>query len=136
MSYDRYRDDIRIQLLRATLVSTDDSGVQQLNALTGLASHPIGEAVRSQHFGLSSNPPAGSEGLLLALGGGFDRGHILGLEHPQHRPTNTPIGGTVLYDAGGNAVSLIMNKIRIVSPAAIEITAPSIKLTGTVDINN
>lgn len=90
------------QLLRVALTSVDDTGPQQLVKLTGLAGQVIGEAVRSQHFGLSANPPAGAEGLMLAMGGGHDRAHVLGLEHPEHRPTGLGSGATTVYDVNGN----------------------------------
>jgi phage baseplate assembly protein V len=98
---------VRSQLLRAILESVDDSGPQQLMKLSGLAGQTIGEAVRSQHFGLTSVPPAGAEALMLALGGGFDRAHALGVEHPQKRPTNLPSGASALYDASGNIIKLL-----------------------------
>jgi phage baseplate assembly protein V len=124
----------RAQLLRAILATVDDSGSQQLMKLTGLAGQTIGEAVRSQPFGLTSVPPAGAEALILAIGGGMDRAHALGVEHPQHRPTGNPAGSTVLYDANGNAVSLVQSNIRIVSPGTVTITAPTIVLNGSVTL--
>lgn len=90
------------QILRAILDTVDDSGPQQLVQVRGLAGQVVGEAVRSQHFGLTSNAPNGAEGLLLAMGGGHDRAHLLGLEHPGKRPTGLPAGATTLYDGFGN----------------------------------
>lgn len=108
--------DIRSQLLRALLTSVDDSGPQQLMVLTGLYGQTIGQAVRSQHFGLTSVPPANAEALMLALGGGFDRAHALGVEHPQYRPTNLPSGASRLYDMDGNYVDL-RNGVMTISHA-------------------
>jgi phage gp45-like len=122
------------QFLRVTLGSVDDSGQQQKLQLVGLDGQNIGDSVRAQHFGLSSVPPAGSEGLALALGGGMDRVHVLGMEHPQKRPTNQPGGSTVLYDAAGNAVSIVGGNLRIVHSAKVSIVAPIIELVGTVTL--
>lgn len=97
----------RSQLLRVILSSIDDSGPQQLLKVTGLAGQTIGEAVRSQPFGHSSVPPSGAEGLALAIGGGMDRAHVLGMEHPSHRPTGLPDGASALYDTSGNIIKLI-----------------------------
>ena len=41
---------------------------------------------------------------MLISGGRFDRPHLLGLEHPDHRPTNSPSGTKVLYDDKGNCI--------------------------------
>jgi phage gp45-like len=124
----------RSQLLRAILQTVDDSGPQQLMKLTGLTGQIIGEAVRSQHFGLSSVPPAGAEALMLALGGGHDRMHALGVEHPQKRPTNTPAGGTVLYDAYGDVCSIVQTSTRLVHSTKLTLQAPVIELIGTVTL--
>ena len=97
-----YNPNIRAQLLRGLLTSTDDSGSQQLMALTGLDGQSFGETVRSQHFGLTSVPPADAEALMLVIGGGNDRVHALGVEHPKYRPTNLPEGASRQYDKDGN----------------------------------
>jgi phage baseplate assembly protein V len=114
------------QLIRATLDQVDDSGPQQLVKVRGLSGQEIGEAVRSQHFGLTSNPPAGAEALMLAIGGGHDRMHALGLEHPQKRPTNLESGGTILYDANGNVLKLIAAGATLHSPSSVTIDAPTV----------
>ena len=136
---------------RAVVVKVDDSGPQQLVEMTGLAGQDFGETVRSQHFGLTSNPPPGSEGVGLHLGGGADRVHALGMEHPKYRPTNLPSGATRLYDMDGNHVD-IRNGVLTASHAkqivlkvgsstitmttdTITIAATNIKINGNVDIN-
>jgi phage baseplate assembly protein V len=90
------------QGLRVALQTVDDTGPQQLIKVTGLAGQVIGEAVRSQHFGSSSNPPLDAEGLLIGLGGGHDRAHVLSLESPSKRPTGLATGAHTVYDANGN----------------------------------
>lgn len=122
------------QLLRLTVVDVDDTGPQQLVHATGLHGQDIGRMVRSQPFGLSSNPPAGGEGHALVLGGGGDRMFALGLEHPKYRPKNTQSGGTVLYDAYGDAVSIVQANLRIVHATKISLVAPQIELIGTVTL--
>lgn len=122
------------QLLRVTVVDVDDSGPQQFVHGTGLAGHDIGKMVRAHPHGFSSNPPSGAEGHALVLGGGADRMFALGLEHPKYRPVNTPIGGTIIYDSAGQAVSLVLTSIRVVSPAKITLQAPTIELIGNVTL--
>lgn len=129
---------------RITLVDTDDTGPQQFSHASGLLGQDISKMTRLQHFGESSNPPVGSEGYALVLGGGSSRMVALGFEHPDHRPTNTPIGGKILYDAGGNAISLIMTELRIVAAGpmnitaagTLTITAPTIALVGNVHLGS
>ncbi len=124
----------RTQLLRALLQSVDDSGPQQLMKLTGLVGQTIGEAVRSQLFGLSTVPPKDAEALMLAIGGGADRFHALGVEHPKYRPTNQPDGSTVLYDAYGDMVSIVQKEMRIVHAKSITVVAPVVEVDAKTSL--
>lgn len=94
-------------LRRVTVVAVDDKGTQQRLTLTGLASEQFDKVVRLQPHGFTSVPPAGSEGVLLPMGGRSDRAHVLGLEHKDKRPTGLPGGATALYDADGNIIKMI-----------------------------
>lgn len=127
-------DQSAVQFLRYTVTGIDDSGGQQFVKATGLSGQTIGQMVRSQHFGLSSVPPAGSEGLALPLGGRADRLWALGSEHPGLRPKGTPMGGTVLYDAYGDAVSIVQANLRVVHATKITLQAPEIELIGNVTL--
>ena len=109
--WDEYDDSITGQLIRVNLDTIDDSGQQQLVSGTGIDGQVIGEAVRLQHFGATSVPPAGSEGLMLISGGRHDRAHFLGLEHPDHRPTGLPSGSKAIYDASGNIIKLVGSEV-------------------------
>lgn len=127
---DEVASAIRGMLRRVSVVSVDDSGPQQLLTLSGLSSEQLTKVVRSQPFGFSSVPPPGAEGLLAPQGGRSDRSHVLGLEHPKYRPTGVEVGGTVVYDMHGNAVSIVLKQLRIVHSQQIEFVAPKIILNG------
>jgi phage gp45-like len=77
------RNAVRAMLRRAA-VSSNESGVQQLLALSWLASEQLTNIVHVQPFGFSSNPPVGGEGLIVCLGERSDRAMFLGGEHPQY----------------------------------------------------
>lgn len=101
------RDNLLGMIRRATLLDTDDSGSQQMmRKLRGLRSEFPEDVYRPQPHGLSSHAPAGSEGVLIALGGRSDRLLGIGFEHKDHRPRDLPRGATVLYDDKGNIVYL------------------------------
>jgi phage baseplate assembly protein V len=126
----------RGQLRRVIASAINDQGAQQYAALQGIAGENPGEVTRLQHFGFNAIPPAGSEGLLLALGGRSDKGYVLGLEHPKYRPTGNNPGETYIYDANSNIVSLVQSNIRIVSPGTITLTAPTIVLNGSCHLGS
>lgn len=98
------RNAVRSMLRRAAILSSGDGGVQQLLALSGLASEKLKNVVHVQPFGVSGNPPVGGEGLIVCPGGRSDRAMFIGGEHPQYRPVNSPAGTTVLYDSSGNVI--------------------------------
>lgn len=81
---------------------------------------------RPEPHGFASSPPAGSKGLLLPSPGNPDFAVVLGLEHPSHRPSGLPSGGTAIYDASGNIISLVGTKIRLV--------APTFEFVGNVEV--
>lgn len=98
------QDAVRAHLRRVAVVKVDDTGSQQLVDLDGLASERWKGVVRLLPHGFSSNPPAGSEGMVLALGGRADRAMVLGLEDPKTRQKSIPAGTAVLYDDKGNVL--------------------------------
>ena len=102
--YPEAHESVLGHLRRVSVVKVDDSGAQQRVDLTGLASDAPKQIVRVQSHGFSSNPPKGSEGLLVSLGGRSDRAMVLGLEDPKTRQTGLPAGTSVLYEDKGNVV--------------------------------
>jgi len=91
-----------ISRVRLKEINTD--GDQQTTILDGVAGEVIGgnhKVAHLQQFGFTSTPPAGSEGLMLCLGGNRDQSIVIGLESPGDKPTGVPGGGTKMYDNGG-----------------------------------
>lgn len=118
-------------LRRVKLLELDDSGTLQKMRLSGLKGEELADVPRVQPFGLSTNPPVGSEGVLLALGGRSDRGMVLGVESPSHRPTAREPGSTVIYDAFGNVASLVQAEQRYRHSAKIVLEVGGITVTIT-----
>jgi phage baseplate assembly protein V len=104
MSHAESRAAIRAMLRRAAITAIDDSGAQQKVGLTGFAAEQLEGVVRVQDFGISSNPPAGGEGLIVCPGGRSDRAMFIGGAHQKYRPTAMPSGTSVLYDSEGNVI--------------------------------
>lgn len=127
-------DAIATMLRRAQLTSIDTSGAQHLATLKGLPGEALVNIPRVKDFGFSSMPPAGSTALIAALGGRSDRAMVLGIDHPSFGPRDQQPGYTTLYDAYGNAVSLVQSNLRIVGSAKVTISAPLIVLDGVVHL--
>lgn len=113
MTIDRRNPSVRADSLRASVVKVDDTGPQQLLELNGLKGQTLGEVVRVQHFGMTSNPPADAEGVVLSMGGGHDRAMMVGGEDPKTRPTGLKTGEVTIYDANKNAIDLKADRIAV-----------------------
>ena len=127
MSYEN-DDAVRTMIRRVTLRNLDDGDGQQGGTYGGLKSEEF-KAYRPQPFGFTSNPPAGSEGIGLALGGRSDRLVVFGVETPGLRPKGREAGSTAIYDAAGNVVSLVSAETRVVHASRIVLEAGGATIT-------
>lgn len=109
MPYDEHRDATRSMVRRVAVVEVDDSGDFQRLKLTGLAGEELKNVVRLHDFGFASNPPAGSEGLLMTQGGRADRVWAVGFEHQKYRQKDLPSGGQAIYDMAGNVIKMLVD---------------------------
>jgi phage gp45-like len=102
----------------------------------GFAGDVFRRVHRPEPHGFASHPVKGGIGALLQSRGNRDSAYIFGGENPQLRPSGDMLtaGGTAIYDAAGNIVSVVAAKLRIVHSAAVHIVAPEIILEGTVKL--
>ncbi len=130
------RDAIHAALVRARLVEIDDAPGLQTVTATGHKGTRFGEVLRLQPFGFTSTPPPESVGAILQQSGASERAYALGFEHPAHRPRDLPPGGTRIYDASGQVISIVERKIRIVGGDEIHLSAATIILEGTIKLGS
>lgn len=130
------RDAVHAALVRARLVGLDDGQGLQTMTATGHKDTRFGEVLRLQPFGFTSTPPDGSVGVVLQQSGASERAYALGFEHPDHRPRDLAAGGTRLYDASGQVISIVERKIRIVGGDEVHISAATIILDGVVKLGS
>lgn len=129
-------------LMRFELVEVDDHGEIQSARGTGRKGESFGgkkfKPPRYQPYGHSANPPKGSIGVFISLGGNIDQGFIAWAEHPDHRPKGQQPGENQIYDDQGQYVKLARDKIEIKTTlpvsiqggATITLKATSIILDG------
>lgn len=99
MTVYEHDDALRKNHRRARIVKVDDTGTQQLVDLKALKKDQPQKVHRLQLWGLSGNPVADAELLMLLMGGGSDRHLAMGGEHKDYRPKNLKSGETKLYDS-------------------------------------
>lgn len=137
MSYFEHDDAIRSLIRRGVLRKVDDTGTQQLVDLALLAGDEPKKVFRPQQHGLTSNPPIGSEGFVVAMGGRSDRLLYIDGAHKDKRPKNLPAGGVALYDADGKLLKIVKDGTDWDAggkPLTIR-NATKVKIEGTTDVS-
>lgn len=123
-------DAIRNMLRRATLSSdatVDDDHVRA--AFTARNGEVFSAVPRISDYGFHSEPLKGASAVMIALGGRADGLLALGIDDPRKRPNLGP-GGVAIWHPAGHMVSLVQQKIRVVSNAPVEVVAPSMTING------
>lgn len=124
---------------------------QQFVSGRGLYNDGYTDIRRLEPHGFYSRPPAKSQGLLIAPNGNMDEAYVIGVDHPEKRPSGLPPGSSALYDANGNIVKLVGNGLvvdmqantitvnsggwTVTASAPITLTAPEVVINGNVQVN-
>lgn len=97
-------------VVRATISDVNDDTSMQTLRILGLAGtdgdEDDDEIEHFPLFGMTSNPPPGSEALAFGVGGQRAHTIVVGVGHRGTRPKGLKSGETMLYDASGNQVYL------------------------------
>lgn len=78
----------------------------QLSQVSGLADETLQDVELMQHFGLTSVPPAGTQAVVIPLGGKTTHGIIVATENGSFRVKGLKNGETAIYDASGSTIIL------------------------------
>ena len=135
----------RINLLigrgRATYI--DDTGPVQTMQCQCSAIE-MRQALRVAEFGFASNPPLGSDAVLVFIGGDRTNAIVVGTNHQASRLRNLAAGETALYDEPGKYVKLGAagivieaggRPVTVQNASSITLTAPTINLDGNVAVS-
>ncbi|MFD1557097.1 phage baseplate assembly protein V [Paraburkholderia silviterrae] len=96
---------------RISLVN-DSGSIQKLQlAPSGLETRD--NIPRMAEYGLASNPPAGSDAMIINVGGDTSNGAVVGTNHQETRPTGLKSGETMLYN-GPAGTSLYLANGQVV----------------------
>lgn len=128
---------------RGVVTLVKAAGAVQLVQLDGLAGERLQDAELFQHYGCTSNPPAGSMAIVLPIGGRTAHGIIIATEHGNYRLKNLLSGEVALYTDEGDSIILKRGRImevtthtfRVNATTAIELNAPSITGTASTSVS-
>lgn len=127
---------VALMITKTILVSLNDSGAIQKMVLEGFKYDRRSNVDRYQEFGFSSNPPAGSEVIMLSLGG--SRSHNIGIasENRDVRPTGLEEGESILYNAFGDYVKIKADgTIEVKASTKVLIDCPMVQMTGDLEVD-
>lgn len=153
---------VQSQITRGRISYVDDSGVVQevqvkMNALD-LPSYRY----RVPEFGLTSNPPTGSDAIVAHVAGDRTTGVVLGTNHQPSRPTGLQPGETMLYSQDGKSVYITAaggivveakgqpvtindasnvtvncsGIFKVVAPGGVQFQTPTMTVSGVLNIEN
>ena len=98
---------LNMMAARGTVLAVDDAGGGQTMQLGLLAGETADGVERFQSYGVSSVPAAGSEVLVVFLGGNRDHGIVAAVNDRGVRPAGLRNGEVILYNDAN--VSLLLN---------------------------
>ena len=145
----RFSRRIMMLIGRGRITGVDDSGaVQKVQVNRGPASDSIRDrAPLAGLFGLTSNPPVGSDVIVLSVGGDFSNCVAIATNHQGLRPKGLSAGDVWIYDgvgqtvklnaAGvtvtdqwGNTVAMAEGQMTLTHSAKVIVNAPAVELGG------
>ncbi|MGE4539205.1 MAG: phage baseplate assembly protein V [Desulfovibrio sp.] len=114
----------RVRLgFRAVLTALDTTpGVQLLQA-DGLAGEQLQASEVFQQFGFTSAPPAGSQCIVLPLGGKSAHSVIVATEHGNYRVQALKSGEVCVYNQAGAKITLKQDKVVAIECDKLEVRA-------------
>lgn len=135
---------VRIQLAvgRCVLKVVDDSKLLQEVQLRALAGETLGGVEHFQHYGFTSVPFPGCEGVIVCAGGSRDHALLIATGDRRYRLTGLAEGEVALHDDQGQFVHLKRDSIdvkantvvNIEGTAEINLTAVLVTVTGDLAV--
>ncbi|WP_316154703.1 phage baseplate assembly protein V [Cupriavidus sp. BIC8F] len=132
-----------IRLAFRAVISRVNSGpAVQLVQADGLAGERLQDNELMQHYGFTSNPPAGTMAVVLPVGGKTSHGVIIATEHGSYRFKEVAPGELALYtDEGdyahfkhGNIVEISTGTLRINASVKVELNTPLVEASQKLTV--
>lgn len=127
----------RVQLMvgKCVIAAVNDSGAIQELQIKALAGETMGRVPRVQEFGFASNPPVGSEAIVVALGGNRENLVVIATDNRQVRFKNLASGEMAIYtDDGTYLVLKKAGQVELKAATKVLVDVPNAEFTGNVRI--
>ena len=94
------------QAFRGVINTVKSDTPTQFVQLSALSEETINDSELVQHFGFTSAPPAGTQAVVIPLGGRTSHAVVIATEHGEYRIKSLPSGATAVYDQSGTRIVL------------------------------
>lgn len=130
------------QAFRGVISTVDSDGPVQLVTGEGLAGENVPDVELFQHYGYTSNPPAGTMKINLPLGGMTSHTVTIATEHATYRLKSLKPGELALYTdegdsivmARGRVIDLTTQTLNIKASIAVNIDTPTVNMTHQLSV--
>ncbi|MBU9231448.1 phage baseplate assembly protein V [Burkholderia multivorans] len=119
---DRALSGVR-QAYRAVISLCASDTPVQLAQVDGLAGETTPDIELFQHYGITSNPPAGTMAVVLPLGGKTSHGVIVATENETYRIQGLQSGEVAIYTDEGDSIVFRRGRIIDITTETLNITA-------------
>lgn len=131
------------QAFRGVLNRINSSNPIQTAQVAGLADETLQDVEHIQQFGFTSNPPAGTEAIIIPLGGTSTHGIIVATENGNYRIKSLASGEVAVYNQSGASITLKNGKIidiecdtlNINAITSVNITTPAVNCSQELTAN-
>lgn len=127
------RNRVANMVARAVISAVDDAKKVQLVQLGLLTDETRDDIERFQEYGFTSNPPTGSEAVVVFVGGSREHGLAIGTEDRRYRIRNLTSGEVAVYDKTGSKIVLKANgNIELTPSSGTTALVGDVTVSGTL----
>ena len=128
------------QAFRGKIARVSSGGGVQKIQVAGLDGETVQDLEHAENFGFTSHPPAGSDCVVVPLGGKTSHGIIVTTTNGAYRISNLAEGETAVYNADGAKIVLKQGRVidmdcetlNINAPGGVSIDAPNVACTAQI----
>jgi phage baseplate assembly protein V len=125
---------VRLSIGRVVLGLVNDAAKLQAVQVTLRADEVRANAEHFQHYGFTSVPLPGAEGIGLAVGGSTDHVVVINVDDRRYRKTGLLPGETCLYTKWGDYILIREGEILVKHATKVVIDAPLVEMTGELHV--
>lgn len=131
----RLANRVRLTVGRAVLAVVNDALKLQSVQVQLLEGEVRDDAEHFQHYGFTSVPFAGAEGIALAVGGSRDHVLMINIDDRRYRLKALQNGEVALYtDEGDKIVMKRGNQIEVTAGVKVTLVTPLVEATGNLQV--